>query len=636
MSRKGDCWDNAVAESFFSSFGFELEFDANWRDVHDVERDTAEYIDGFYNPRRRHSHNGYLSPIDFDISSCNKRKRPSSLSTEPGQAHLLHGSDDAHARQAHCGVSKLYFFIQKAAMIRSHCAPNIRCSNYADIIFVQTRRLVRACGILLLMACELSGVACGFVDLASPDGSDSDGDALPAELDTENVVIRCGAPRGAMDVERAPRFALLGPRWNRRDLTWGIVNSIPGVGLDEARAAAAHAFAQWTRFGLRFTEEISIPRSADITIMFTSIDGMDLGIAHDTVLNDMIVASWIELDEDEPWSTAQPPASDHYSLARVMAHEIGHAIGLGHSSVGGALMFPSIARGDGLSVNPDDIAAQAAAYTAWQRMPGAARDITSAGIHAGPNGLGISSTWLIGTNPVGNSGFGIYHWNIWTDTWQVVNGAAVRVAVDPDGNPWVINASGTIYRGTVQSDSVVRWTALPGAAREISIASTKPLSAWVVGTNARSGGHGIYHWDDAHARWTPINRGAEQIAVAPDGFLWTIDNLNGIFRKDITNALGDDHWEQLPGSATDIAISPDLLSAAPGHGYAWVIGTTPVPGGRSLHLWDEQHGLDTGDPHPPEVRQWIRIPGGGTSIAVQDNERVWLVNASGEIYRTTF
>jgi transposase InsO family protein len=66
MSRKGDCWDNAVAESLFSSFGFELEFDANWRDVHDVERDAAEYIDGFYNPRRRHSHNSYLSPIDFE------------------------------------------------------------------------------------------------------------------------------------------------------------------------------------------------------------------------------------------------------------------------------------------------------------------------------------------------------------------------------------------------------------------------------------------------------------------------------------------------------------------------------------------------------------------------------------------
>ena len=66
MSRKGNCWDNAVAESFFSSFCFEVELDANWRDVHDVERSAAEYIDGFYNPQRRHSHNQYLSPVDFE------------------------------------------------------------------------------------------------------------------------------------------------------------------------------------------------------------------------------------------------------------------------------------------------------------------------------------------------------------------------------------------------------------------------------------------------------------------------------------------------------------------------------------------------------------------------------------------
>jgi transposase InsO family protein len=66
MSRKGNCWDNAVAESFFSSLKFELEENAQWRDVADVERDIAEYIDGFYNSERRHSHNRYLSPIDFE------------------------------------------------------------------------------------------------------------------------------------------------------------------------------------------------------------------------------------------------------------------------------------------------------------------------------------------------------------------------------------------------------------------------------------------------------------------------------------------------------------------------------------------------------------------------------------------
>ena len=73
MSRKGNCWDNAVAESFFSSLAFELEFDARWYDVHDVERDMAEYIDGFYNSQRRHSHNHYLSPVDFERQFCQER-----------------------------------------------------------------------------------------------------------------------------------------------------------------------------------------------------------------------------------------------------------------------------------------------------------------------------------------------------------------------------------------------------------------------------------------------------------------------------------------------------------------------------------------------------------------------------------
>ena len=66
MSRKGNCWDNAVAESFFSSLKFELEDHARWRALPDVERDLAEYIDGFYNPTRRHSHNRHQSPIDLE------------------------------------------------------------------------------------------------------------------------------------------------------------------------------------------------------------------------------------------------------------------------------------------------------------------------------------------------------------------------------------------------------------------------------------------------------------------------------------------------------------------------------------------------------------------------------------------
>ncbi len=67
MSRKGDCWDNAVAESFFSTLKTELIRDRIY-DSHDhATASIAEYVDDFYNTTRRHSHLGYVSPIEFEL-----------------------------------------------------------------------------------------------------------------------------------------------------------------------------------------------------------------------------------------------------------------------------------------------------------------------------------------------------------------------------------------------------------------------------------------------------------------------------------------------------------------------------------------------------------------------------------------
>jgi putative transposase len=69
MSRTGDCYDNAVAESFFASLKAEWVDHEDYAD-HDVGRASiGEYIDRFYNPTRRHSHLGYVSPIEFELRS---------------------------------------------------------------------------------------------------------------------------------------------------------------------------------------------------------------------------------------------------------------------------------------------------------------------------------------------------------------------------------------------------------------------------------------------------------------------------------------------------------------------------------------------------------------------------------------
>ena len=66
MSRRGDCWDNAAMESFFSSLKSERIYRRMYRNREEARADVFDYIERFYNPRRRHSTLGYLSPMEYE------------------------------------------------------------------------------------------------------------------------------------------------------------------------------------------------------------------------------------------------------------------------------------------------------------------------------------------------------------------------------------------------------------------------------------------------------------------------------------------------------------------------------------------------------------------------------------------
>jgi putative transposase len=69
MSRKGDCWDNAVAESFFATLRAELVDDERYATRSTAESSIGQYIDAFYNVERLHSHLDYVSPIEFELKT---------------------------------------------------------------------------------------------------------------------------------------------------------------------------------------------------------------------------------------------------------------------------------------------------------------------------------------------------------------------------------------------------------------------------------------------------------------------------------------------------------------------------------------------------------------------------------------
>jgi putative transposase len=82
MSRKGNCYDNAVAESFFSILKNELVHHQRYRTREDASREIFAFIEGFYNRQRLHQSLDYLTPLEFEHGSVTLNL----VSTKPGLA----------------------------------------------------------------------------------------------------------------------------------------------------------------------------------------------------------------------------------------------------------------------------------------------------------------------------------------------------------------------------------------------------------------------------------------------------------------------------------------------------------------------------------------------------------------------
>ncbi len=74
MSRKGNCWDNAVAESFFHTIKTQLIHHCRFQNVAEAEQALFNYIEVYYNRQRKHSTNGYKAPAQYELEWWNNRK----------------------------------------------------------------------------------------------------------------------------------------------------------------------------------------------------------------------------------------------------------------------------------------------------------------------------------------------------------------------------------------------------------------------------------------------------------------------------------------------------------------------------------------------------------------------------------
>src|SRR5262245_3632596 len=99
---------------------------------------------------------------------------------------------------------------------------------------------------------------------------------------------------------------------------------------------------------------------------------------------------------------------------------------------------------------------------------------------------------------------------------------AVRIAVGPDGNAWIITRNYQLYRWLEN-----RWQQFPGAVTDVAV--SPDASVWVVGTpaDAMDDGYPVWRWNGS--AWEQVEAAVVRIAVGPDGLPWAINARRCIY-----------------------------------------------------------------------------------------------------------
>jgi len=74
MSRRGNCWDNSVAEAFFSNLKKERIRGKTYSSREEARQDVFDYIEVFYNRKRRHTYLVGVSPVEFEAAASNRQR----------------------------------------------------------------------------------------------------------------------------------------------------------------------------------------------------------------------------------------------------------------------------------------------------------------------------------------------------------------------------------------------------------------------------------------------------------------------------------------------------------------------------------------------------------------------------------
>jgi peptidoglycan hydrolase-like protein with peptidoglycan-binding domain len=440
---------------------------------------------------------------------------------------------------------------------------------------------------------------------------------------------RCGVPE-MMDPDESNKWDSAGSDWTSTNVTWRLmhtngqcdVNAMAGC-MTQAQAenAIAAALGTWLRPSRHtFTKTTG---AADIELRFKSTrsNGQPWGFAlAEAHLPEN--GGDVTIDSQEYWSGASPTTPGYYDLQSILAHELGHSLGIHHSSVASAekpVMWPSAPTlGEQRRVLlPDDHMAALAKGLSWQRFDSTSVDID---VDDGPTWQAIFVT----AAPVVAGGYTV--WRLENDEWWDMPGQGAMRIGSNGATPWIVQDDGDIYQWNWSTQS---WSKRPGCAKDIAVGGDN--SVWIIGCDQAFGGYRIHKWNGTSfvIDWNEV--GGVRITVGPrvpggEHRPWVVRSDGHVIRRNSADINGG-VWHFLPGPVTlgtDIAASPA--------GNVWMIGNTPASGGSPIYVWNEQDAVAFGNPGPVARAGWVGVPGRAVNVSVDRTGYPYAVNSVNNAY----